>query len=94
MDNSIAVMRSSQYGLHLIMRSCSADILRKDLDSTASKPLITNTTYSFLSDNDSPISTTVASRYAITKTDFCFFREGNSAPQANYDLSFIDNRVS
>ena len=61
MDHSVAVTALNQYGPDLSTRAKGLDILRKNLDSAASKSLIADTTNSIFSDDNPPISATVAS---------------------------------
>ena len=89
MDHGVAKHRIDQHDFI----AGEKDLLGKDLDKTASKPLVADSTYAILGDYHSAIPSSVAVCQAISETQLGLLAERKRVPHASHDTSFIYDRI-
>ena len=89
MDDRIAMVSQSVV-FHAFL---DIDLLRKYLDRATSESLVADTTYPVLGDRHMAITTLVAARQSLTKSQTCLFAESQNAPHSSYYPAFVHRGI-
>lgn len=69
------------------------DLLGKDLDRATSKSLVADTTHPVFCDRHMAITTPVAGRQSVTKSQTCLFAESQNVPHPCYYPAFVHRGI-